>query len=230
MGYPLEKHVYTTADGYINTVYRIAGPAGTKPGQQKRDPNRPVVIYQHGLLDCCVSIVADEEDSIGLQLVDKGFDLWLNNARGNRYSRDHQYIDLDTCSPEEFQHYFSFSFDQMAEYDQPALWKYIVAHTGAEAITYIGHSQGCTQLFAQLCENGGFYRKHLKRLVALAPVVSIKNSGAQVLRDLFEDNEANVEWCKGFGPEVLTKAPNDNILANFIFKSMIGEKTSSMMI
>lgn len=61
-------------------------------------------------------------------------------------------------------------------------------------------------------------------------MVSIKNSQAQILRDLFETNDANVEWCKGFGPEVLTKAPNDNILANFIFKSMIGEKTSGMML
>ena len=25
MGYPLEKHKYSTEDGYINTVYRIPG-------------------------------------------------------------------------------------------------------------------------------------------------------------------------------------------------------------
>ncbi len=25
MGYPLEKHIYTTEDGYMNTVYRIPG-------------------------------------------------------------------------------------------------------------------------------------------------------------------------------------------------------------
>lgn len=31
LGYPLEKHVYYTKDGYINTVFRIPGPKGTKP-------------------------------------------------------------------------------------------------------------------------------------------------------------------------------------------------------
>lgn len=30
LGYPLEKHIYTTSDGYINTVFRIPGPKGTK--------------------------------------------------------------------------------------------------------------------------------------------------------------------------------------------------------
>lgn len=108
------------------------------------DPNRPVVIYQHGLLDSSVSIVCDEEDSIGLRLVNMGFDLWLNNSRGNRYSRDHQCIDLDTCSKEELEEYFAFSFDQMAEYDQPALWDYIIRYTGAKQITFLAHSQGCT--------------------------------------------------------------------------------------
>jgi len=27
--YPIEKHFYTTEDGYINTVFRISGPRGT---------------------------------------------------------------------------------------------------------------------------------------------------------------------------------------------------------
>lgn len=94
-GYPLEKHKYTTKDGCINTVYRIPGPKGTQDtitsGQILK---KPVVIYQHGLTDCCMSIVSSKEDSLGLQLVNAGFDLWMNNSRGNRYSRDHQVIDL----------------------------------------------------------------------------------------------------------------------------------------
>lgn len=39
-----------------------------------------------------------------------------------------------------------------------------------------------------------------------------------------------MDWVKSFGPEVLTKAPNDGILANFMMKSIIGEKTSSIML
>ena len=82
-----------------------------------------------------------------------GFDLWLNNSRGNIYSRDHMNIDLNNCSQEENDKYFSFSFDEMAQYDLPAMWKYILDYTEAEKITYIGHSMGSTQMFAQLSEN-----------------------------------------------------------------------------
>jgi hypothetical protein len=48
MGYPLEKHIYCTADGCINTVFRIPGKKGTLPsiGQFKENTERkPVVIY-----------------------------------------------------------------------------------------------------------------------------------------------------------------------------------------
>jgi len=50
---------------------------------------KPVVLYQHGLTDCCVGAICDEEESLGLKLVNQGYDLWLNNSRGSRYSRDH---------------------------------------------------------------------------------------------------------------------------------------------
>jgi hypothetical protein len=31
-GYPFEVHMYTTEDGYINTMHRICGPKGTTKG------------------------------------------------------------------------------------------------------------------------------------------------------------------------------------------------------
>jgi len=30
LGYPFEKHMYMTKDGYINSVFRIPGPKGSK--------------------------------------------------------------------------------------------------------------------------------------------------------------------------------------------------------
>jgi len=43
-------------------------------------------------------------------------------------------------------------------------------------------------MFAQLCENPKFYKKHMMKFVALAPIVSIKNMKGEVLRDTFGNN------------------------------------------
>ena len=88
--------------------------------------NKPVAIYQHGLLDCCASIICSEEKSLGLKLVDEGYDLWINNSRGNRYSRDHRSYEVDDNQDK----FFEFSFQEMAEFDQPALWDYVLKTTG----------------------------------------------------------------------------------------------------
>ena len=72
-----------------------------------------------------MGIICAEENSLGLQLVNHGYDLWLNNSRGNRYSKDHKVIDLEDCSKEELDHYWDFSFDEMAAYDLPALIEYV---------------------------------------------------------------------------------------------------------
>lgn len=76
--------MYVTKDGYINSLYRIPGRKG-----ETNVKGKPVVLYQHGLVDSCASILASEEESLGLKLVNLGYDLWMNNSRGNRYSKDH---------------------------------------------------------------------------------------------------------------------------------------------
>ena len=68
---------------------------------------------------------------------DQGFDVWLNNNRGNRFSRQH--VSLDPSVHDKF---WDYSFQQMAEYDQPALMEFILLKTGVENVTYVGHSQG----------------------------------------------------------------------------------------
>lgn len=175
LGYPLEKHVYKTKDGCLNTVFRIPGKKGTKAASTGDAQQKPVVIYQHGLTDSCAGIICDEEKSIGLRLVEEGYDLWLNNSRCNKFSQDHQLIDLNNCTKEEKESYYNISFDEMAEFDQPALWEYVMRETGAEEITYIGHSQGTTQMFVSMQMYPEFYKKHMKKFVAIAPCVRVEN-------------------------------------------------------
>ena len=57
-----------------------------------------------------------------------------------------------------------------------------MAKTGVKKITYIGHSQGTAQMFAALCDNTEFFKKHMNMFVAIAPIVKIKNLNSQMIR------------------------------------------------
>lgn len=59
----------------------------------------------------------------------------------------------------------------MGLYDQPALWKKVIEVTGQQHISYIGHSQGATQMLVSLIAYPEFYHKHMKSFIAIAPVV-----------------------------------------------------------
>ena len=117
-GYPIERHFYTTKDNYINCIFRISGPRGTTAEQNAniRDQEgyrpRPVALYQHGLFDSAAGICMDGRDSMAFYFADLGFDVWLANQRGNRYSKCHTFkepsVDLD---------YWNFSFYELGKYD-----------------------------------------------------------------------------------------------------------------
>lgn len=109
--YPFEKHYYTTEDDYILCAFRINGPKHTK-AWENQNTQKPVVVYQHGLLDSGVGFVCDGPKSIAFYLADLGFDVWLNNSRGNRYSRQHTYLDPDTDKQ-----FWDYGLDEFAKYD-----------------------------------------------------------------------------------------------------------------
>ena len=68
-------------------------------------------------------------------MTDAGYELWLTNSRGNRFSFEHEVYTVDDEA------FWNFSFEEMGVYDQPAHVAYITKVTGAQKIhAYIGHS------------------------------------------------------------------------------------------
>ena len=118
--YPVESHRITTVDGYILTVFRIQ----RKYSQITAD--LPVVFFQHGLLDSAEGwIINDESKAPAFMMANLGYDVWLGNVRGNKYSREHVHYNADQDAE-----FWQFSFDEMAKYDLPAYFEYVANKTG----------------------------------------------------------------------------------------------------
>ena len=173
-GYLVEVHNVTTADGYILTLYRIPGKAG-----EAKTSNKPVAFLQHGLIDLSDTWIMNIP-SPGFMMADDGFDVWFGNSRGSYHSLGHV-----KYNPWKDALYWNFTWQDMAEFDIPAVIPYVLKATGKEKLTYIGHSQGTLQMFAHLSENPDFM-KHISLFVALAPVGTVRRISVELLQ-LFDD-------------------------------------------
>eukprot|EP00420_Gonyaulax_spinifera_P004112 CAMPEP_0197924096 /NCGR_PEP_ID=MMETSP1439-20131203/95080_1 /TAXON_ID=66791 /ORGANISM="Gonyaulax spinifera, Strain CCMP409" /LENGTH=396 /DNA_ID=CAMNT_0043546497 /DNA_START=31 /DNA_END=1221 /DNA_ORIENTATION=- len=177
-GYPIERHNVVTKDGYILGMFRI--PYGRNESKAPT-ARRPPVLLQHGLLDASTSFVCNSaEQSLAFILADAGWDVWLGNNRGGTYSRQHVWLGIESTE------FWDFTWDQMAQYDFPAQIDYVLDHSGAKRLAYIGHSEGNMQAFAGLSRSESLASK-ISILVALAPVAFVKNQRValiSILRDL----------------------------------------------
>ncbi|XP_022228232.2 lipase 1 [Drosophila obscura] len=153
-GYEAEIHKITTKDGFVLTAHRIP-----KPGAQP-------VLMVHGLEDSSVGyLILGPKKSLAYRLSDLGYDIWLLNTRGNRYSRKHKRYHR------YMRQFWDFSFHEVGLYDLPATIDYVLAVTkGFQQLHYIGHSQGTTSFMVMGSERPS-YMKKIKLMQALAPVV-----------------------------------------------------------
>ena len=101
---------------------------------------------------------------IALQLVDRGFDVWFTNARGNTYSK-HNNLTYDWTPT-----YWDFSFDDLGKYDNVANMKYIYDYTGGKKVSFFGYSLGTTQAFYSLAKlEEEFFAEHSRAFALMAP-------------------------------------------------------------
>ena len=166
-GYPFETHTVTTADGYILTLFRFQ-----KTFTTIKNSGLPVVFVQHGMDNGAVSWLMNGEQGLVFLLANAGYDVWLGNNRGSKYSRKHVSLSINSKA------FWTFSFDEMAKFDLPANLGYVRKTTGGRKITYIGHSQGTTQMFAALSDSKirPNVAPYINRFYALAPIVYLNHN------------------------------------------------------
>jgi lysosomal acid lipase/cholesteryl ester hydrolase len=165
-GYEFEEHIILTKDGYLLGLHRLCTPKGAPRTSIGTQSNKPVVYLHHGLLmnsEVWVCLTSPER-ALPFVLVDLGFDVWLGNNRGNKYSK--KSIKHDPNSKE----FWNYSIDDFALHDVPDSISYILDLTKAENVSYVGFSQGSAQAFAALSIHPQLNQK-VNVFIALAPTI-----------------------------------------------------------
>ncbi|KAE9619864.1 putative triacylglycerol lipase [Lupinus albus] len=163
-GYKCHELEVTTKDGYILSLQRIpegryeSGGIGTK--------KQPVII-QHGVLvDGMTWFMNSPEQNLPMILADSGFDVWIVNSRGTRYSRRH--ISLDPSSEE----FWNWCLDDLVSYDLTAVFDFVYNQTD-QKIHYVGHSLGTLMALTSFSERQLVHQ--VKSAALLSPVAFLSH-------------------------------------------------------
>lgn len=165
----MESHNVTTSDGYILGMFRIP----YSPKLKNRNSKKRVAFLMHGFIsssDCW--ILSGPDNALAYILADAGYDVWLGNARGNAYAKNHNTIKgfIERNIPS----FWNFSWDEIANIDLPSMFEYVMKTTKETDLHYIGHSQGTTVYFALLASQPK-YNQIIRTGQLLAPVVYMAN-------------------------------------------------------
>jgi lysosomal acid lipase/cholesteryl ester hydrolase len=220
-GYKVHEHVVQTKDGYLLSIHRILGQTG-KPS------NAPVVYMHHGLLTNSELFLLGETTSKCLPfiLVDNGYDVWLGNNRGNKYSRKHLIL---SSTDEKF---WNYSLDEFAMFDIPNTIDYILKITQRKNLSYIGFSQGSAQCLAALSLNHDLNQK-INVFIGLSPAMIprglnnpvcsyLVGSGSGLLYRIFGKRAilpSVVFWQKIMGPGLYETVVDKSLVFLFNWKS-----------
>lgn len=171
-----EQHSVQTDDGFYLVLHRIPKKGG-KP-----------VLFLHGCMMTSEAFLT-HEDSLPFRLSRAGYDVWLGNYRGNKYSWRHKFL-----SPTSNQ-YWDFSLDEIIHFDIPAMIQLVLRRSKQEKISIVGFSQGTATPIACLSVHPEFQLK-VDKLIGLASTTkpspignnfigSIMNSSPEMLYILF---------------------------------------------
>uniref|UniRef100_A0A803Q6P8 Lipase n=1 Tax=Cannabis sativa TaxID=3483 RepID=A0A803Q6P8_CANSA len=183
-GYVCQEHTVTTQDGYILSIQRIPG---VLP-QGKAENNVPVLL-QHGvLMDGVTWLLLPPHQSLALLLADNGFDVWIANTRGTKYSRGHVSLTPDDGS------YWNWSWDELVAYDLPATLHYVHDQTG-QKLHYVGHSLGTLMALASFSKEQ--LLSMLRSAALLSPIAYVGQLTSPLARNAAENFIAETLYWLG---------------------------------
>ena len=135
--YEIDEYQVTTPDGYILKLFRINLPEHAKQNLQDKSKTSKVMFLIHPFSTCSDCwFMCDTKRAMGSYFVNRGYDVWAFNQRGNKYSKGH--VDKD-IHPRD---YYRYTMDEPATIDIPSCYEKIMEVTGKDQITLAGYSMG----------------------------------------------------------------------------------------
>jgi len=163
-GFAYEEHQVVTKDGYILTLARIPGLLAHSD-DESQETKKPPILLQHGLGVNMMQWVFNTNDTAqAWVLARRGYDVWMGNNRGTLFSLGH--VSLDHKKDRK---YWDWSWEEMGTHDLPASIDYILQTSGASHLSYMGHSEGVTQLLAGGSLMPEYFNAKVNLAVLLAP-------------------------------------------------------------
>lgn len=167
--YESKEYEVQTKDGYKLIIFRIYNTKGiiTKKSDDNIIINKPVIVLQHGLglsSDSWITQINDYKN-LPFYLVELGYDVWILNSRGNKYSNNNYQTSSTIFCIESWINSFkfwNFKLINISKYDLPDSINFIINKTEVERISFIGFNQGFWLLIIALILN---FRDNLKTII-----------------------------------------------------------------
>lgn len=166
-GYRAESHKVKTEDGFILKVHRVL--------PKKNSIERGSAFLMHGLFRNSSDFLASgPKIALAYYLADHGYDVWLGNARGTKFSNEHEKYHKHA------KEFYQFSFHEIGIYDLPAMLNYMLDQTKERNTFYVGHSQGTGSLLALLSTSPDYNDKIIQAHL-MTPAVFMRHSESPLL-------------------------------------------------
>ncbi|XP_063549203.1 lipase 3-like [Cydia strobilella] len=163
------EHDIGSMDGYLLMMIRLTSELPTK---------KCPVLLVHGMFQSSDRFLnQDKSRSLAYTLDDLGYDVWLFNARGNKYCQPHIAYAPHVIKSE----FHNYSYEEIGCFDLAAAVDYILSITTFKKIHYISHSLGGT-FFLVLNSLVTDYNEKFDRAFLMAPLgyhTTITNTNLQ---------------------------------------------------
>ena len=175
-----------TDDEWTLTLFRLTG--------YDLDPEKGPVFFMHGAnmdahawvngqsyaTDWTTGTQSLAGPSIMVQLAQAGYDVWMGNNRGSKYSNENsRWPNADNPAAADYleQNKGKYNTDwfDMGKYDLPAFIDQVLEVSDADKLKYIGYSTGTAELMYGLSqEEESYFADKIERAIFLAPCVYYK--------------------------------------------------------